>query len=862
MKQTSIYEQKSTQILAIAAVFGFMFWSKIEKFILLFQGKITFVQFVNYFIAYETFETAIWIIAISVPIFLMLCILHFMRLRKLAEQELDWIRILPARDVRLDKERVEKLITAFGQMGRRRWTFFKGKTWFRLRFAIPQGSNQIAIYLAFPFVKENTVKDTIRSIYPSCEIHDVAKEEVPGPCDGGAGGHFYYRGKKGLPLASFHEKKSSAIASILLTMRSGSFLDVQFAPTGWGALEDRSEREVEKLHDKKIKDLSPKEKARRQSILKRLTGKEESFLVRLTIYSNHQAAKSVISSMTNQILTEMKHHGQLRFFMCRKSLMREPSPMPLPIPRTIMTWSGDELANFFHLPPGDHRIYNEPKSNEDRGYLVALSENQRTLEEWELSQGVKVGKMKHPIFERDIRIDFEQLTKHFVLTGAPGMGKSSLMIEMIQSILEMWVKEPDRTPGFTYIDPARETIAIILNRLRHMKQQGIPIPEDKIHYFPITSDATHAIGLNLLHKTAGVPLNEVAESAAEVILSTVPNSESLSRTKRLLSMAIQTLLEDEQIHTILGIEELFRNEQFRNRVIAKVKDPYVQRFWKNVQLQDKEFKEEVEPILNRLDPLLKNPAMRRLYCQLEWALDVRRYMDEGHIVLIDILGLNPFHVKTTVGHLIHVYHNTAKQRPIGSKIHLMMIDEAHLVQVPVLAKIIAEDRKFNFGLGLITQEIEQFTDSKLKHAIKSSMGTILSCAQMTGAKNVEEITSGHLEMSFLTRLRERNAAVFTRSKKDGQSTITTCVVQNEPPYVYLPDGRIANYLNREKGEAQEWGLEWGRELLANSKEAKSVEEVDRFIEEYMKNPVPTIRQVAEQQAQKEKTQKMMPIADY
>jgi hypothetical protein len=269
------------------------------------------------------------------------------------------------------------------------------------------------------------------------------------------------------------------------------------------------------------------------------------------------------------------------------------------------------------------------------------------------------------------------------------------------------------------------------------------------------------------------------------------------------------------------------------------------------------FLTRVEPILNRLDPLLKNPAIRRLYCQLKWTLDVRRYMDEVHIVLIDILGLNNFNIKTTVGHLIHVYHNTAKQRPIGSKIHLMMIDEAHLVQVPVLAKIIAEDRKFGFGLGLITQEIEQFTDPKLKHAIKSSMGTILSCAQMTGAKNVEEMTSGHLEASFLARLRERNVAVFTRSKKDGRSTITTCVVKNEPPHVYMPDGRIANYLNREKGEAQEWGLEWGRELLAQSQEAKPVEEVDRFIEEYMNSSVPTIRQVAEQKQEKEEKRKVV-----
>jgi len=191
-------------------------------------------------------------------------------------------------------------------------------------------------------------------------------------------------------------------------------------------------------------------------------------------------------------------------------------------------------------------------------------------------------------------------------------------------------------------------------------------------------------------------------------------------------------------------------------------------------------------------------------------------------------------------------------------VHLMMNDEAHLVQVPVLAKIIAEGRKFGIGLGLIT-EIEQFTDPKLKHAIKSSMGTIPSCAQMTGDKNAEEMTSGHLEASFLARLRERNVAVFTRSKKNGHSTITTCVVKNETPHVYMPDGRIANYLNREKGEALERGLEWGRELLANSKEAKPVEEVDRFIKEYMNSSVPTIRQVAVQTLEKEEKRKVVQI---
>ncbi|MDN4593040.1 hypothetical protein [Polycladomyces subterraneus] len=88
------------------------------------------------------------------------------------------------------------------------------------------------------------------------------------------------------------------------------------------------------------------------------------------------------------------------------------------------------------------------------------------------------------------------------------------------------------------------------------------------------------------------------------------------------------------------------------------------------------------------------------------------------------------------------------------------------------------------------------------------------------------------------------------------------MVKNEPPHFYMLDGRIANYLNREKGKAQEWRLEWGRELLAQSQEAKPVEEVDRFIEEYMNSSVPTIRQVVEQKQEKEEKRKVVQIADY
>ncbi|MFC7442734.1 hypothetical protein [Laceyella putida] len=80
------------------------------------------------------------------------------------------------------------------------------------------------------------------------------------------------------------------------------------------------------------------------------------------------------------------------------------------------------------------------------------------------------GTQVHPLYTRKIRIAFEQLTKHFLLTGAPGMGKSSLIIDMLDGM--KWIKDPNHS-GFTIIDTSQETVAVIQNRLAYMEKKGL-----------------------------------------------------------------------------------------------------------------------------------------------------------------------------------------------------------------------------------------------------------------------------------------------------------------------------------------------------------------------------------------------------
>lgn len=755
--------------------------------------------------------------------------------REKALEGVAYLQILPSDDIRLDVEKVMTLTRTFGGMirhWRRRIKY--GTPWFRIRFALPEHSQEIGIYLSYPKDKKSSVMDTIRSIYPSAEIHELEKVQFPEPKQGGDGGHFLFQGgrRKGLPLTSLEQKKESHLGNILNSLRPGTFLDLQFAPVSWRKLEGRSEDALDDLKKKKVTEMDPEERARKYSLLRRLTGRELTFQVRLSIWSNHDEATSVVRSTANAIETAMKYDGAIRFWKHRWwNPIAEPHPVPYPIPFTLMTWTGEEMANLFHIPPADHWIYQEPKEENGRGYLAHLVQNQRSLEENEWKEGVSIGRLKHPIDHEEVRVPHSQLSKHFLLTGASGMGKSSTAVEMIQSMIDDWVKDPDASPGFTLVDPAREIIAIIENRLRTLEEKGIEIPREKIHHFNLSDDTTHMIGLNLLHHPEGYTINQIAEQTAEVILHKFGQNESIVRSKRLLSMAIHSLLEDKEKHTILGIDDLFRNETFRQQVLQNGKDPYVQRFWSKIGEREKR---EMELLLNRIEPLLQDPTLRRMFLQKEMALEIEKYMDEGHLVFFDLLGMKDHEIKVTVGQLVNQYYLIAKKRSFGSKFHLMMIEEAHLVQLPIFRDIFLEDREYDFGLGLITRDIDQFDEDRdFVQAIKANIGMILSCNQQEGSDNVEDLTRGYLKKDYLEKLPERTVAVYIRSKRNQRSDITTFVVENHPPYVCTPEGDVADHKTKEKEEAFAWGLEWGAELMAADPKAIPIEQLDEEIARYM-----------------------------
>ncbi len=777
-------------------------------------------------------------------------------------KQIRYLRILPHVDTTVDATKVSRMIEHLSAFKRTEVERFKkGREWFR--FLIHKGlDGKIAFYFSYPQDRQTGIKRTLSSVYPEAELHAIAHDEVPLPPDKKSQksfrGRFELRDKgerAGLPLQSF-DPKNDYWPDVLASMEAGEkdsevWLDLVFSPApvrdlkkavqkaanainpetkeqyhesdlksfGKAVLQEFASNGVPKQSQRPVRapkkvNLDHDEQERLKALRRRYTGREDVFHVSLSLHVEGEYASGIAQTVGATMSSMMAHDNGLR--LAREKRKNVIDLCPMPQKNKLMLWTGEELANILHLPPGTHRIYK---------HIPHLERGQRSLGKEELTSGVTIGNLQHPLQQgRQVSIPYEQFTKHFVLTGMTGAGKSSTAIEMVQSLLDQWIADPNKAAGLSYFDPARETVATILTRLLKAELDGANIPWEKIHYAYL-GPTEYPLGLNLLHHGKGESISTVAKETLGLLKYAYAGDTP--RMDRLVENALLTLLEDRKQHTIMGIVPVLTDVNFRNRILPNVKDPIIRQFWtRNIDDAG------IDPILNRLSPLITDITMRRMFGQKKWSLDIRKMMDEGHIFLWDLLNVSKENVKLAAGHLAMQYHQTAKHRSSGSRLHILAYDEAHLVQIPIMAKIIAEDRKFGLCLGLITQFIGQF-ESWLVDAITENVGTILTCTQgPKSAATISTMTAGAFEKEYLQRLPERIFAVYTKTKnEEGRSEVTTFTATSNPPFMYMDNGEIANHQNElEVKRALDWALKKGNELQA--KIGTHYREVDQEIEEY------------------------------
>ncbi|MGJ8730950.1 helicase HerA domain-containing protein [Listeria aquatica] len=777
----------------------------------------------------------------------LLFLARFVWIQFFARKQWRYERLLPHEDDQFRPQDVLKMLERL--QGSRRNNIkrlFLGKEWFSYTLYRDE-EGQVGFYIGATNDLMPFIQSSIKSVYGRAEFYPGS---LPMPQDFGKKQRFSgrmkmhrKRNRNALPLAEY---TYDDLPVLIREMPPETWLQVLFSPNSGRKLKEKMIERETNIKEVASTDRNTFDKQELKGLKDRNVNHRGAFDVVISMASVSSNAKNQVKQMGNLLRASLSGLNTVKYRKLRNSVRAFPHPY-----RYTMMMTSEELANIVHLPLFDKRqVIDAIKLITPRSKRGAELIPKNVMAN---PNDVFIGYLEHPIIKnRAVYLQKAFIGEHFGLFGKTGSGKSTVLNTLLSQGFVKDFIEQETAAGFTFADPARDTVIVILNQLLHAEQQGAIINWDKVHYFSV-ANSTHPFAMNLLYKMPGQKEGVIADAVTELIEANFPQPAAVAA--RLLRFCIRTLLADPyETHTILEVNRLLDDITFRKQLLRVIgRDPRnyeIMDYWQNDA--EGNIKTSALAVKNRIDMFASSESLKRIFGQKEFEWDVRQYMDEGHLVLLDVSNLSKSEIGLVVGYLEYMYYRIAETRPPYSLLHLFVVDERHKVNnVPVTPRIIAESRKFGLASGTATQRLLQLSEGH-REAITEIQDNFFVCQQgskdaETAAKYLSISENDQVNPKYLTNLEPRRAVIRFKEKVDGVvSTYRTTVVV--PPLdKYKPDGQVANYLEKEDVKlANDWTYEKARELEA--REGKTIEEVDLAIMKYM-NPNQDFSEIEEEQKQ-------------
>jgi len=185
--------------------------------------------------------------------------------------------------------------------------------------------------------------------------------------------------------------------------------------------------------------------------------------------------------------------------------------------------------------------------------------------------------------------------------------------------------------------------------------------------------------------------------------------------------------------TLLGINRLLSDADFRKRIVGNVKDPVVKQFWlvEFASYNEKYAQEAVAPIQNKIGQFLSAVVIRNIVAQVKSSINVREIMDSEKIFIINLSKgrIGEDNSRLLGGLLITKMQLAAMERvdtPENErKDFYLYVDEFQNFAVESFANILSEARKYRLCLSMAHQYIAQLTE-EVRDAVFGNVGTIIT----------------------------------------------------------------------------------------------------------------------------------------
>lgn len=304
---------------------------------------------------------------------------------------------------------------------------------------------------------------------------------------------------------------------------------------------------------------------------------------------------------------------------------------------------------------------------------------------------------------------------HMLLLGRTGVGKTTMIETMAREDIEA-------RRGVCVIDPHGDLVerlvrAVPLARLPDLIHLDLPKSDQPFRYNPLRKVSAEKLPL-----AAGGILDAMKKMWGH---------EWGVRMEHVLRNALFALLEYGKA-TLPNVLRLLADDTFRAEVVRKVENEQVRLFWKQefAKYNPRYKQEAIAPVQNKIGAFLADPRMRRLFTDAPNELRIRRAMDEGRILLVnlakgelgdDSAGLVGALLISTIALAAFSRADTDERNRVP---FFLYVDEFQNFTTLAVANMVSELRKFKVGLVLAHQHLAQL-EPEVRHAVLGNVGSVV-----------------------------------------------------------------------------------------------------------------------------------------
>lgn len=309
--------------------------------------------------------------------------------------------------------------------------------------------------------------------------------------------------------------------------------------------------------------------------------------------------------------------------------------------------------------------------------------------------------------------------KHVYVIGKTGMGKSTLLENMA-------IQDIQNGNGIAFIDPHGGTAEKLLDYVPEHRVK------DVLYFAPF--DLEYPVAFNIM-EDIGVDKRHLVVNGLMSTFEKIWVDAWSARMAYILNNTLLALLEYPG-STLLGVNRMLADKDYRKKIVENVKDPSVKAFWVDEFAKWTErFAAEATPaIQNKVGQFTSNPLVRNIIGQSKSSFDPRDIMDKKKILIINLSKgrVGEGNANLIGSMLITKIYLAAMSRADASEKELaklpnfyLYVDEFQSFANKSFADILSEARKYKLNLTIAHQYIEQM-EEEVRDAVFGNVGTMIS----------------------------------------------------------------------------------------------------------------------------------------